>query len=183
MDQEIVKGQLLIAMPMLIDPNFRQTIVLLCEHGPDGSLGLVINRPTDVEVSTLVQDFPDLYNTDKVYAGGPVGRNTMLVLCHGNEPSEERGILEDVFLAKNLEMLKYPGHLGPEGRIRCYIGYAGWAPGQLEAEINAGAWHLMHGDSDLIFDANPATLWPEMMARIGGECAIYATMPPDPSLN
>jgi len=183
MEQEIEKGKLLIAMPMLIDPNFRQTVVLLCEHGPDGSLGLIANRPTDVEVSTLAQDFPELANAGRVYAGGPVGRNTMLVLCRGNETSEERGILKDIFLAKDLEMLKFPEHLGPEGKIRCYLGYAGWAPGQLEAEVNAGAWHLMPGDSGLIFDANLATLWQEMMARIGGECAIYATMPPDPGLN
>jgi putative transcriptional regulator len=183
MDQEIGKGKLLIATPMLVDPNFRQTIVLLCEHGPDGSLGLVVNRPTDVEVSTLVHDFPDLANSGQVYSGGPVGQNAMLVLCRGNEPSEERGILEDVFLAKDLEMLKFPEYLGPEGKIRCYLGYAGWAPGQLEAEVNAGAWHLIPGDPELIFDANPATLWQEMMARIGGECAIYANMPPDPSVN
>ena len=183
MDLEIAKGKLLIAMPMLIDPNFRQTVILLCEHGPDGSLGLVVNRPTDVEVSTLVQDFPDLASAEWVYAGGPVGRNAMLVLCRGNDTPEEPGILKDVFLAKDLEMLKFQGQLGLEGRIRCYVGYAGWAPGQLEAEVNAGAWHLIPGDSSLIFDANPATLWQEMMARIGGECAIYATMPPDPSVN
>jgi putative transcriptional regulator len=183
MDQEIEKGKLLIAMPMLVDPNFRQAIVLLCEHGPEGSLGLVVNRPTNVEVSTLVQDFPDLANTGRVFSGGPVGRNTLLVLCHGNNVSEEHRILKNIFLAKDLEMLRLEGQLEPELRIRCYIGYAGWGPGQLEAEVTAGAWHLMPANPDLIFNANSTTLWQGMMAELGGEWTLYATMPPDPSVN
>lgn len=183
MDREIEKGKILVAMPILVDPNFRQSMVLLCEHGPDGSLGLVINRPTEVDASTFVSEMPALAGAGRVYAGGPVGKNALLILCHGHETLEDRSILENVFLAKDLEMLKITGQIGPEGRVRCYLGYAGWAPGQLEAEITAGAWRLIPGDSSLIFDASPATLWQEMMAQIGGEWSIYATMPPDPSLN
>lgn len=183
MDPEIAKGKLLIAMPTLQDPNFRQAIILLCEHGPDGSLGLVVNRPTNVEVSTLIEDLPELDATGQVYAGGPVGKNGMLILCRGDATSEDRAILEDVFLAHDFDVLKIPWSRGRAGEIRCYVGYAGWAPSQLEAEVHAGAWRILPGDPKLIFDANPATLWQEMMLQIGGECAIYASMPPDPSLN
>ncbi len=183
MDQEIEKGKLLIAMPMLVDPNFRQTVVLLCEHGPNGSLGLVINRPTEVDASTFVDELPDLEGAGQIFAGGPVGKDAMLILCHGHETLEDQSILKNVFLVKDLEMLKLTGQIGPEGRIRCFLGYAGWASGQLEAEITAGAWRMIPGDSGLIFDANPAVLWQEMMTQIGGEWSIYATMPPDPSLN
>ncbi len=183
MDQEIEKGKLLIAMPILVDPNFRQTVVLLCEHGPNGSLGLVINRPTEVDASTFVDELPDLAGTGQIYAGGPVSKDAMLVLCHGHETLEDQSILKNVFLVKDLEMLKLTGQIGPEARIRCYLGYAGWAPGQLEAEITAGAWRPIPGDTGLIFDANPTTLWQEMITQIGGEWSIYATMPPDPSLN
>lgn len=183
MNDEIDKGKLLIAMPTLQDPNFRQSVVLLCEHGPQGSLGLVVNRPTDVDVSTFADELPELADAGRVYTGGPVGRNAMLILCRGNDFAEGMGILQNVFLAKNLETLKLQGLLGPEGKIRCYLGYAGWAPGQLEAEVNAGAWHLMPADDRLIFDANPNILWQEMMTRLGGEWAIYASMPSDPGLN
>ncbi len=183
MDQEIAKGKFLIAMPILRDPNFRQTVVLLCEHGPDGSLGLVVNRPTGVEVSTLIKDFPDLAGAGQVHSGGPVDKNGMLILYHGKAASENHVILKDVFLVTDLAVLKKPGGLGPSRRIRCYLGYAGWAPGQLEAEMQAGAWRLAPGDSRLIFNANPAAVWQEMMHQMGGEWAIYASMPPDLSFN
>jgi putative transcriptional regulator len=183
MDPEIAKGKLLIAMPTLRDPNFRQAIILLCEHSPDGSLGLSVNRPTNVAVSTRIEALPELAATGQVYAGGPVGKNGMLILCRGDATSEDRGILKDVFLAHDLDVLKFPWLYESAGEIRCFVGYAGWATGQLEAEVNAGAWRVLAGDSKLIFDANPAILWQEMMLQIGGECAIYASMPPDLSLN
>jgi len=186
MDQEIAKGKFLIALPILRDPNFRQTIVLLCEHGPDGSLGLVVNRPTGVEVSTLINDLPDLAGAGLMHNGGPVDKNGMLILCHGEASSENHGILKDVFLITDLAVLtvlKKTGGLEPNGRIRCYLGYAGWAPGQLEAEMRAGAWRLVAGDSRLIFNADPAAVWQETMHQLGGEWAIYALMPPDLNSN
>jgi putative transcriptional regulator len=183
MEEVIEKGKLLVALPTLRDSNFWQTVILLCEHGPEGSLGLVVNRPTEVEVSTLLDDHPYLAGAGCVYAGGPVQKNAMLILCRSNEAPEGSGILKNVFLARDLEALKTPNLLGPERKIHCYIGYAGWGQGQLEAEVKAGAWHLLPGDADLIFNADPATLWQKMMQRIGGEWAIYATMPPNPSLN
>ncbi|NIL97901.1 MAG: hypothetical protein GTO53_09170 [Planctomycetales bacterium] len=136
-----------------------------------------------MDVSTFSDDLPELANAGRVYTGGPVGKNAMLILCRGHEMAESVGIIENVFLAKNLEMLKLPGQLGPGGKIRCYLGYAGWAPGQLEAEVKVGAWHLMPGDDKLIFDASPGLLWQEMMQRLGGEWAIYSSMPPDPTHN
>lgn len=181
LNQEISRGKLLIAMPLLNDPNFRQTVVLLCEYGPEGALGVVVNRPTEVAVSTLIDDFPDLDGTERVYAGGPVAKNGMLILCRGT--SEENPIVDGVFVAKDLESLKTPGALGPDGEVRCYLGYAGWSAGQLEAEVASGAWQMLPADSTLIFDANPDALWPQMMRRLGPGWAFYATMPPDPNLN
>ncbi|HZR47277.1 MAG TPA: YqgE/AlgH family protein [Candidatus Manganitrophaceae bacterium] len=181
LNQEIARGKLLIAMPMLNDPNFRQTVVLLCEYGSEGALGVVVNRPTEVPVSTLIDDFPNLAGTERVYAGGPVAKNGMLILCRG--ASEESPVVDGVFVAKDLESLKTPGALGPDGEVRCYLGYAGWSPGQLEAEIESGAWQTLPADSTLIFDADPAALWPQMMRRLGPGWAFYATMPADPNMN
>jgi putative transcriptional regulator len=183
MNQKIEKGKFLIATPILRDPNFWQTVVLLCEHGAEGSLGLVLNRPTEVEVSTAVNSLPNLAGVGRVFSGGPVQKSAMLILCHGNEPVEGSTILKNVFLAKDLDMMKIPGLLGPEGKLRCFLGYAGWGQGQLETEFKTGAWELFPADSDLIFNPEPAYMWQEMMRRLGGKWGIYATMPPDPNLN
>ena len=190
MDLEIAKGKFLIAMPILSDPNFRQTVVLLCEHGPEGSLGLVVNRPTDVEVSKLLEDFPDLHavaglpDAGRMHSGGPVNQNGMLILCRREEEYSNQGILKDVYLITDLAELKKTGEAGPHHKmIRCYLGYAGWAPGQLEAEMKAGAWRLVAGDAGLIFNDNPSDVWQEIMRRMGRDWAIYASMPPDLSSN
>lgn len=177
------KGKLLVAMPTLLDPNFRQTVVLVCEHGPDGALGLVINRPTEVEVSTLIDDVPALAGAERVFVGGPVAKNGMLVLCRGAAPADNHAILDDVFLAQDLAVLRRPELLGPNGEFRCFLGYSGWAPGQLESELASGAWRVLDADASLVFDAAPKALWPEMMLRLGREWAMYASMPTDPSLN
>ncbi|MBI3804859.1 MAG: YqgE/AlgH family protein [Nitrospirae bacterium] len=180
---ETFKGKLLISMPILSDPNFRQSVVLICEHNTEGALGLILNRPTEVGVSALIEDFPKLTGSDCVYAGGPVAKNGMLILCRSEGLFEGHTILKDVFLAKDLEELKTPGVLGPNGEIRCYLGYAGWAAGQLEGELEIGAWRPLPADSNLIFDAEPTLLWPQMMRRLGTEWAFYATLPLDPSMN
>lgn len=179
----LTKGKFLVAMPALADPNFRRTVVLLCEHGPDGALGLVVNRPTEVEVSTLLDDVAALAGAERVFAGGPVSKNGMLVLCRGAAVAENHAVLPGVFLAQDLAVLRRPEVLGPNGEFRCFLGYSGWAPGQLESELAAGAWCVVAADASLVFDAAPEALWPEMMRRLGPEWAMYASMPADPTLN
>ena len=179
----VAKGKLLVALPTLLDPNFRQSVVLVCEHGPEGTLGLVINRPTELELGSLLEEYPDLNAAGRVYAGGPVGKNILLVLRRGpNSPVGQR-ILQDVFLGKDLEPLKDPNALNENEEFRCFTGYAGWTLNQLNNEIESGAWHILDADSSLVFDADPAVLWQEMIRRIGKEWMMYADMPPDPSLN
>jgi putative transcriptional regulator len=182
MSQKIKKGTILIAMPLLNDPNFCQTVVLICNDGPDGVLGVVLNRPTEVAVSTLIHDFPNLSGTERLYEGGPLSKNGMLVLCRGNE-SEENYIVEDISLAKDLESLQQINFKNLSAEIRCYLGYAGWKPGQLEAEIKTGAWKTIPADATLVFDADSTILWPQLMRRLGKQWAFYATMPANPSLN
>lgn len=182
--QRVSKGKLLVAMPKLNDPNFRQTVILLCEYGPDGALGVVLNRPTEMAVSMLMDGFQDVRGEEKVYAGGPVAKNGMLVLCRSDEPGYDgHSIFDGVFVPKDLEKIKSEGALGEKGEVRCYLGYAGWAPGQLEDELSEGAWSLLPADRALVFDADPSFLWSQMMRRLGDRWAFYATMPADPSLN
>lgn len=171
------------AMPTLLDPNFRQSVVLLCEHGPEGSMGVVMNRPTEVEVSALVEDFPVPTEAGHVFFGGPVGRNSMIVLCRGESVHDGFNILDNVYLAQDLAVLEDRRNWEENADIRCFLGYAGWAPGQLESEMHASAWSAMTIDPLTLFHSNPETLWQEMMRRLGGEWAVYAEMPSDPSSN
>lgn len=194
MDQKIEKGRLLVAMPNLNDPNFWQAVVLLCTYGPQGALGVVLNRPTEIAVSALIHDFPNLAGGERIYEGGPVAKNGMLVLCRGEE-CDGNNIIGDISIAKDLESLKRSERrLQSEhqvqldvttscSEIRCYLGYAGWTAGQLEEEVKTGAWKTLRADSTLIFDADSAVLWPQMMRRLGPECAFYATMPLNPNMN
>ncbi len=184
LSQEVCKGKLLVALPKLNEPNFRQTVILLCEYGPDGALGVVLNRPTELAVSMLIDGFQNDTGEEKVYAGGPVAMNGMLILCRSDETQNEgHNIIDGIFVPKDIEKIKTVGALGPSGEVRCFLGYAGWAQGQLESELSEGAWALLPSDSTLIFDADPVFLWSQMMRRLGKKWALYASMPLDPSLN
>ena len=185
MNKTISKGKLLVAMPMLRDPNFCQAVVLLCDYGPQGAMGIILNRPTEILVSALVHNLPKVEHSERLYDGGPVSKNGMLVLCRGHADLEkqEGEIIEGILLTKNFEPFKQAEGAQPFSEMRCYLGYAGWAPGQLEAEIKSGAWISYPADTTLVFDADPLVLWPQMMRRLGPEWAFYATMPQNPRMN
>jgi putative transcriptional regulator len=188
LDQKLEKGRLLVAMPTLSDPNFWQAVVLICTYGPEGALGVVLNRPTEIAVSALIHDFQSLAGEERIYEGGPVAKNGMLVLCRG-EAVDGATIVEDISLAKDLNSLKASAaqmqldFTKASSEIRCYLGYAGWTAGQLEEEIKTGAWKTVQADATLIFDADATILWPQMMRRLGPEWAFYATMPLNPNMN
>lgn len=165
----IGKGVFLVATPALADPNFSQTVVLICEHGPEGTLGLIINRPTDILLSEALPRIPTLKGTSYVlFAGGPVQASGVLLLFRVNkQPADTRLILEGIYLGGNVETLE---HIiiqpKPTETFRAYAGYAGWAPGQLESEMAMGAWATLPADSFSIFDKDPARLWPDSLSRL-----------------
>jgi len=179
------KGAMLIAMPALLDPNFRQTVVLLCEQGAQGAMGLVLNRPTTVPLSTILPEAGKLYGREEsVYVGGPVQTNALMILYQGEPIPTVHSVSEDVHLAGDLHLLQTLGHpVGAELPMRFYLGYAGWASGQLEMELRAGAWKLLPFDSKIVFEEDPLRIWPRLMQTLGQEWAVYADMPPDPRLN
>ncbi|MBI3609439.1 MAG: YqgE/AlgH family protein [Nitrospirae bacterium] len=176
---------MLVAMPTLLDPNFRQTVVLLCEHGADGSMGLVLNRPTAIRLTSILPEAERLRGlADPVYAGGPVQTNALMILYRGEPTPAAHPVLEDLYLTGDLQMIESPDrYLGAEPRARFYLGYAGWAAGQLEMELSAGGWKLMPGDSNIVFQPDPLRVWPKIMQTLGQEWAVYADMPSDPRLN
>jgi putative transcriptional regulator len=171
-----LRGQLLIAAPQLVD-YFRRAVVLVLDHGEDGAMGLVLNRPTETEVVEAVPALAEMTGySDVVHAGGPVEPATVLALGDFEDPEQAGSTVTGT-----LGLLD-PDRPAPDlRRLRVFAGYAGWAPGQLDAEVSEKAWvtaPVAHDDP--FFDGD---LWPVVLQRMGGGYALMATMPADPKLN
>jgi putative transcriptional regulator len=161
-------GKLLVAARRLPDPNFARTVVLLADAGPKGAMGLVINRRSEVTIARLFPHLkPSLTTADHAFVGGPVEQTHALALVRGAEaPIGARPVAQGVFLVTASEAIETLIARGAAAsRFRVYVGYAGWGPGQLEAEIAEGSWHVIDGDSELVFTADPAALWQRQIAR------------------
>lgn len=184
--QKVSRGTFLVAAPQLKDPNFRQTVVLICEHGSGGSLGLVINRRTDQHIAEILPQATGLHEkAGFVYVGGPVQKDNLLILHRmGLEVPESRPIFDGVCLGGDLVTLEEAFTRGEEdGLVRVYMGYAGWAPGQLQFELATGSWLVLPADMKMVFARDPLSIWPTILRAQGGAFTLYATMPPDPALN
>jgi len=166
----IEKGVFLIANPSMADPNFSQTVVLICEHNnKEGTLGVVLNRPTELLLSEALPAVTVLKGTSYVlFVGGPVQQNGILMLFRsGKEPANTKQWLDQVYLGSNMDALaRIITHPQPTETFRAYAGYAGWAPGQLEFEMSLGSWAVLQADPMSIFDKNPATLWTELVETL-----------------
>ena len=168
-----LKGKLLVALPVLRDPNFDRTVVFLLEHGEEGAVGVVLNRPSRLEVAEPLDEWVDLAAEPPViFIGGPVGPSDAIALA------ETAAQLETVDLGEGPEALDKPVE-----RIRVFAGYAGWGGGQLEDEIAAGAWVVVDAQAGDVMTSDPDDLWPRVLRRQGGRLAAVAGFPPDPSLN
>jgi putative transcriptional regulator len=191
MEAESLSGRLLVATPLLGDPNFRRTVILIVEDEPEeGTLGVVLNRPTEVQVGQVLESWTDLVTGPSVvFRGGPVSPNSALALALARGDDEPLGwrSLEGSNLTSRIGLvdLEAPPELLADGisSLRVFAGYAGWGPGQLQAEIEEGAWYVLVGEPTDAFLAEPERLWPEVLRRQGGEFAIVATYPDDPLLN
>lgn len=178
-----LKGQLLIASATLLDPNFKQTVVLVAEHGDDGAMGLVLNRPSPAAVWDAVPHLESLVgDTEPVFVGGPVEPAAVVVLAEFDDAAEAASVVfADVgFVAGDAdpELL-----VGATRRTRVFAGYAGWAAGQLEAELEESAWIVEPATVDDVFSAASDRLWSSVLRRKGGAYAVLALMPPDPTVN
>ena len=162
----IEQGKFLVARRSLRDPNFVETVVFLIEFNDDGALGVIINRPTGVRLSRLLPRVEGLGEHEEVvYFGGPVSRSQILMLFHAEHgPKGTRRVLPSVHFGASSEIFEQVfGKPGVETEFRGYSGYAGWAPGQLEAEIERGDWNLAAGDSRMIFAPDPLKVWPKLI--------------------
>jgi len=177
-----LKGQLLIAGPGLLDPNFRRTVVLVGEHSEEGALGVVLNRTAEATVLDAVPELAALVaGLDHVHVGGPVQPSAIVVLADFAEPDRAGSIVLDSvgFLPAEVD----PDELGELRQARVFVGYAGWGPGQLESELEEDSWIVEPALAGDIFTSAPDELWSEVLRRKGGPFGVLAQMPLDPSLN
>jgi putative transcriptional regulator len=179
---ESLRGQLLIAGPGLLDPNFWRTVVLVGEHSEDGALGVVLNRSSETPVEEAVPELAVLADEmGAVHVGGPVQPSAVVVLADFAEPEEAGALVVDSigFLASEVE----PASLGELRRARVYVGYAGWGPGQLDGELEDGSWIVEPAIAEDVFTDDPEGLWSAVLRRKGGPFGVLASMPPDPTRN
>ena len=164
----VEKGVLLVASPSLNDPNFHQTVVLVLEHGSQGTLGIIVNRVTTMLLSEALPGVAALKGTThRLFAGGPVQPSVMLLLSRLKEPDPDmRLVFDSVYVGGTPAVLeRILKQAVPSDRFRAFAGYAGWGPGQLCSEMLQGAWAVLPPESQL-FEKDPATLWTESLARL-----------------
>jgi putative transcriptional regulator len=180
-------GQLLVATPALLDPNFDHTVVLLLDFDEDGALGVVLNRPSPVAVGEILADWSDVVDQpDVLFQGGPVGTDSALAVAtlptgQAQEPVGFRRLFDDtgiVDLDAPTELV-VPAVAG----MRIFAGYAGWASEQLEAEIEEGSWYVVPSAESDLRSSDPGALWMRVLRRQPGELAWVSTRPLDPTLN
>ena len=165
----VKKGVLLVASPSLNDPNFRETVVLIVEHGSEGTLGLILNRSTKVLLSEALPDLTVLKGTSyRLFAGGPVQPTLLLLLFRLKDPpADARSVFDGVYVGGTPKVLEgIITRAKPTETFRVFAGFASWAPGQLGYEMLQGAWATLPPDSSDIFDKDPATLWQDCLSRL-----------------
>jgi putative transcriptional regulator len=178
-----LKGKLLIASPALVDPNFARAVVLIAEHSPDGTLGLVLNRQSESSVTESVDELRGVVDPgEAVYVGGPVQTDAVMVLAEFSDSALAAAlVLEDIgFLPAEADMELIAA---VTRRARVFAGHSGWGPGQLDDELEEGAWILLDAEPDDIFSSESDDLWASALERKGGAYAQLARVPVDPSVN
>jgi len=165
----------LLSMPQLVDPNFNRTVVLLCSHDENGAFGLVVNRPM-VTTGRIIVNFDPPISTSRelqVWVGGPVEPQRSWILTGDSlatgESSRDLRITDGIHLSTSPELLQRVLDPEPPPRARLVVGYSGWGPGQLDAELHASAWLLSDVDRDLLFDTPSEQMWEAAIRRLGAD--------------
>lgn len=186
---EWLRGRCLIAGRQLTDPNFARTVVLIVEHGTHGAMGLVINRPSSIQVRHALAKHFDLPEIDDyVFVGGPVEPAALLVLHNVSELSgDDPEVAPDVYIGNSAEafedVVRRVTEEDPALRFRIYSGCAGWAPGQLEGELERGDWHIARPITNIVYHEDPYAVYELMLHRVLEEREILPIPPIDPEWN
>lgn len=180
----IEKGDVLIAEPFMMDQFFHRAVILICQHDKDGSFGFCLNKPLDIMINDIIDDFPDFES--RIYCGGPMRKRALFFLHNLGEMLEESTeISQGVWWGTNFEALKIlikQGLVTPE-RIRFFVGYSGWGENQLDEELETGAWVTTEMHPNYMFKDDPQYLWQRTLEHKGRNFAVIAGIPHVVNLN
>ncbi len=179
---ESLRGQLLVAAPSLLDPNFERTVVLIAEHTEEGAMGLVLNRVSETSVAEAVPELESLAGEQPVHVGGPVAPSSVVILGDYEDP-DDAGLVVTGGVGLPAADSDIDDLFAATRRVRVFAGHAGWGPGQLDAELEREDWIVAPALPEEVFTEDPDSLWSAVLARKGGKFTLVARMPPDPSLN
>ncbi len=171
-ENETLAPVLLLSMPQMLDPNFARAVVLLAEYGTHGAFGLVVNRMMTEPAHEVIRPEPpmDVRKDVHLYVGGPVEPNRAWVLTHHRElDGEALQIVDGVYLSAAPDLIRHALQSSPDPQVRLVVGYAGWAPGQLDEELAASSWLMAPVQADLLFDIPVEAMWETAIRRLGAE--------------
>lgn len=170
-EQQLEKGVLLVASRDMTDPRFKETVVLITEYERSGALGIIINRPTEIDMADIFPGMEALQdNVMHPYIGGPIHPTLLSVLANTSHSQKQMlPVIDNVFfgLGSGIVVELISG-MKKEDRLHVYFGYAGWTAGQLENELHRGDWYMIKADIQAIFDKDPARLWREYIDLVTG---------------
>jgi len=181
-----LRGRLLVAAPPLVDPNFDRTVVLMLEHGDEGALGIVLNRPSETPLEDVLPEWRALAtDPTQVFVGGPVSPDSVIALVRGGPLGTTIESFVPIFEdLGTIDLALDPLDLGAElDGLRVFVGYAGWGAGQLEGELDADAWFVTDLERNDPFSAEPEDLWRTVLRRQRGRLAMFANYPADAGTN
>lgn len=177
-------GILLIADPFLKDPNFLRTVVLLCDHKPEGSFGFVLNKQIEQTLDELLENFENF--PLPVYYGGPVQQDTIhFVHQYPDLIPDACKVSEDIYWGGNFETVTalIKNKTISLDKIKFFIGYSGWGTGQLSSELDEKSWLTVEATKNLVFNTKPGEVWKGSLKHLGGDYEMMANFPIDPQLN
>lgn len=179
------KGRILISEPFLRDQIFGRSVVLLIDHTPDGSMGLVLNKPLPISLNTLIDDV-EFTERIPLYQGGPISMDTLFFLHTLEGIPHSLPVAPNIYLNGDFDMLKQYMQQGGniKGNIRFFLGYSGWEYKQLSREIDENTWLISHENASVLMDeASSDQLWKQSLGKLGNKYEIWSHFPQIPSLN
>lgn len=181
---DLAPGALLIAEPSMLDPNFRRAVILLCDHNPEGSFGLILNRPTDLQVAEVLVEPIGLDH--RLFVGGPVQPDTLHFLhAYPDEIADAVQVADGVAWGGPFDDVAQRITMGAleAARFRFFAGYAGWGAGQLQGEIEEDSWIVVPASRAYVFEHAVESLWRDLILAQGGQTALFVNYPDDPRSN
>jgi len=182
-DLNPASGRILVSQPSLSDRFFSRAVVMLAEHGPDGSFGFIVNKPANIKLSKVTSEFGE-FDTD-LYLGGPVHVNSLFyVHTKGDLIQDSLKIIDGVYWGGDLSEIRRLISSGKitEKDIRFYAGYSGWQPKQLDREMKENSWIVLDGQNRYVFGSRPSHLWKKIVLTLGDEYTPWVSFPPDPNM-